>query len=44
MGIFGSTNKVWVVVFFSVDGVLLRGFEIEWGAIISMLKTLGAGL
>jgi hypothetical protein len=44
MGVFWSTNEVLVAVFFGVDSVALRRFEVEWGGVIPMLETIWAGL
>jgi hypothetical protein len=44
MGIFGSTDKVWVVMFFGVESVLAGGFEVERGIAVSMLEAVRAGL
>jgi hypothetical protein len=44
MGVFWSTDEVWVVMFFGVDGVAFGRFEVEWGVVIPMLETIWTGL
>jgi hypothetical protein len=44
VGVFWSADEVWVVMFFGVDGVVFRRFEVEWGAVVSMLETIWTGL
>jgi hypothetical protein len=36
MGVFGSTDEVWMVMFFGVDSVLVRGFKVKRGVVVSV--------